>query len=212
MWNNKHENFFPPSFSNFPTHFFEFWLSPKSMWNRIDSLFFVFPIHLSTIHSLSLDFSSLSRFQISLRTLSSRAFFFLPNSDTQNSDSSIRREHSDEGFEGWHRHAWLRGGCRVWDSDQMPLWGENHQRGVTGSEGSNRFWHFTREKILHVQKFRGKFWILSGFMYRFWYFQVLCVEWWLPFPTTMGLRCPGRGSNVKETCGCDGWRDCWTQV
>ncbi|WZZ65230.1 hypothetical protein YC2023_076600 [Brassica napus] len=39
-------------------------------------------------------------FQISLRTLSSRAFFFLPNSDTQNSDSSIRREHSDEGFEG----------------------------------------------------------------------------------------------------------------
>ncbi|KAG5397966.1 hypothetical protein IGI04_019780 [Brassica rapa subsp. trilocularis] len=36
---------------------------------------------------------------------------------------SLSRFLSTIGLEERHQHAWLRGGCRVWDSDQMPLWG-----------------------------------------------------------------------------------------
>ena len=173
MWNYKHRNFFPPSFSNFPTHFFEFWLSPKSMRNRMNPesnrlLVFLFPPFIYPLFTLSLDFSSLSRFQISLRTLSSRAFFFLLNSDTQNHDSSIRGGQGDEGFEGWHRHVWLRGGCRLWYSDQMPLWGG----GRIINEVSRDPKYQTDFDTLPGRKY----FTCKNFEVNFGYFQVLCTD------------------------------------
>ncbi|KAG2323685.1 hypothetical protein Bca52824_006413 [Brassica carinata] len=37
-----------------------------------------------------------------------------------------------------------------WDSDQMPLWGENHQRGVSGPE--NDGFHFRQPWVFGVQE------------------------------------------------------------
>ena len=49
------------------------------------------------------------------------SFFLTQENSPQNHDSSKRGAQPDESLEDTQRHGWVRGGCRVRDSDSLPL-------------------------------------------------------------------------------------------